>query len=115
MTDEYTGYKEVVVEDENINHLYSEAPANIFGCIQNQYLIAKDKDGNDLGLWRCDDDVLVKVPFKAINSRFVGKIKPRNTQQQLAIDMLYNNDITVKVLTGRFGTGELFAPLCGNT
>lgn len=114
MTDEYTGYKEVVVSGEELNRLFADDPDNVFGCLQNEYLIAKDEDGNELGLWRCTGDKLTKVLFKAINSRFLGKIKPKNTQQQLAIDMLYNNDITVKILAGRFGTGEIFAPLCGN-
>ena len=48
----------------------------------------------------------MKVPFKQINSRFFGKVKPRNIQQQLALDMLYNQDITVKFLAGKFGTGK---------
>ena len=55
---------------------------------------------------RWTGEQFAKVPFKQINSRFFGKVKPRNIQQQLALDILYNQDITVKFLAGKFGTGK---------
>lgn len=106
--DEYLGFKEVVLSDDEINSIFQNDTANIFGCLHNQYLIAKDGCDNILELMRCTGDKMVKVPYKTINSRFLGKVKPRNTQQQLAIDMLYNSDITVKVIAGKFGTGKDF-------
>lgn len=106
--DEYLGFKEVVLSDNEINSIFQNNMANTFGCLPNQYLIAKDGCDNNLESMRCTGDKMVKVPYKTINSRFLGKVKPRNTQQQLAIDMLYNNDITVKVIAGKFGTGKDF-------
>ena len=106
--DEYLGFKEVVLSDDEINSIFQNDTANTFNCLPNQYLIAKDGCDNILELMRCTGDKMVKVPYKTINSRFLGKVKPRNTQQQLAIDMLYNSDITVKVIAGKFGTGKDF-------
>ncbi len=106
--DEYLGFKEVVLSDDEINSIFQNDTANTFDCLPNQYLIAKDGCDNILELMRCTGDKMVKVPYKTINSRFLGKVKPRNTQQQLAIDMLYNSDITVKVIAGKFGTGKDF-------
>lgn len=106
--DEYLGFKEVVLSDNEINSIFQNDTANTFDCLPNQYLIAKDGCDNILELMRCAGDKMVKVPYKTINSRFLGKVKPRNTQQQLAIDMLYNSDITVKVIAGKFGTGKDF-------
>lgn len=106
--DEYLGFKEVVLSDDEINSVFQNDTANTFDCLPNQYLIAKDGCDNILELMRCTGDKMVKVPYKTINSRFLGKVKPRNTQQQLAIDMLYNSDITVKVIAGKFGTGKDF-------
>ncbi len=106
--DEYLGFKEVVLSDNEINSIFQNDTVNTFGCLPNQYLIAKDGCDNILELMRCTGDKMVKVPYKTINSRFLGKVKPRNTQQQLAIDMLYNSDITVKVIAGKFGTGKDF-------
>ncbi len=106
--DEYLGFKEVVLSDNEINSIFQNDTANTFDCLPNQYLIAKDGCDNILELMRCTGDKMVKVPYKTVNSRFLGKVKPRNTQQQLAIDMLYNSDITVKVIAGKFGTGKDF-------
>lgn len=106
--DEYLGFKEVILSDDEINSIFQNDAANTFGCLPNQYLITKDGCDNILELMRCTGDKMVKVPYKTINSRFLGKVKPRNTQQQLAIDMLYNSDITVKVIAGKFGTGKDF-------
>ena len=106
--DEYLGFKEVVLSDDEVNSIFQNDTANTFSCLPNQYLIAKDGCDNILELMRCTGDKMVKVPYKTINSRFLGKVKPRNTQQQLAIDMLYNSDITVKVIAGKFGTGKDF-------
>lgn len=106
--DEYLGFKEVVLSDDEINSIFQNDMVNTFGCLPNQYLIAKDGCDNIIELMRCTGDKMVKVPYKTINSRFLGKVKPRNTQQQLAIDMLYNSDITVKVIAGKFGTGKDF-------
>lgn len=41
-----------------------------------------------------------------IKNDYTGNVRPRNPQQRLAIDMLYNQDITVKILVGKFGTGK---------
>ena len=106
--EEYFGFKEVVLKDEDITSIFQPEPSNTFGCIANQYLVAKDLDGNLLEILRCTGNRLAKVPFKTISSRFLGRVKPRNLQQQMAVDMLYNPDMTVKVITGKFGTGKDF-------
>lgn len=104
---EYFGFRQAVMSDEEIAAFYenSEAFGN-FDCLINEYLLIQNRFGEDVDQYRWSGSEFIKVPFKQINSRFVGKIKPRNLQQQLALDLLYNNDITVKVLTGKFGTGK---------
>ena len=104
---EYFGFRQAVMAVEEITTFYekSEEFGN-FDCLINEYLLIKNRFGKDVNQYRWSGSEFVKVPFKQINSRFVGKIKPRNLQQQLALDLLYNNDITVKVLTGKFGTGK---------
>lgn len=104
--EEYFGFEEIVLDEDMLADLYSGNPKNHFDLFTNEYLIANDKEGNVSDLFRYTGEKLVKVPYKTISNRFIGKIKPRNVQQQLAIDMLYNNDITVKLLTGVFGGGK---------
>ena len=104
---EYTGFKDIVLTNPNdINALYDPKTNETFGCLENEYLIARDEKEEVIDLFKCKDGLLAQVPYKAIESKFAGKIKPRNIQQKLGIDMLYDTDTTIKILTGKFGTGK---------
>ena len=104
---EYTGFKDIVLTNPNdINALYDPKTNETFGCLENEYLIARYEKEEVIDLFKCKDGRLAQVPYKAIESKFAGKIKPRNIQQKLGIDMLYDTDITIKILTGKFGTGK---------
>ena len=104
---EYTGFKDIVLTNPNdINALYDPKTNETFGCLENEYLIARDEKEEVIDLFKCKEGRLAQVPYKAIESKFAGKIKPRNIQQKLGIDMLYDTDITIKILTGKFGTGK---------
>ena len=104
---EYTGFKDIVLTNPNdINALYDPKTNETFGCLENEYLIARDEKEEVIDLFKCKDGRLAQVPYKAIESKFAGKIKPRNIQQKLGIDMLYDADTTIKILTGKFGTGK---------
>lgn len=104
---EYFGFREVTMSDEALAAMY-EGCAGIVedDLLTNEYMVLRNEAGNVIDQFRWSGSELVRVPFKAINSRYIGKVKPRNLQQQLALDMLYNNEITVKVLAGKFGTGK---------
>lgn len=106
--DEYLGFKEVQLSGDDVETILHDAPDNIFGCANNEYIAVKDEYENVIGVFKCVNDKLRKVYYKTINTRFLGKIKPRNIQQQMAIDMLYDSDTTVKIITGKFGTGKDF-------
>lgn len=105
---EYLGFKEVTLSDEELALIYQKTPGYNLGCIENEYLVVHNKSGEAVDHFRWDGGQFVQVPFKQINSRFCGKVKPRNTQQRLAIDMLYNPEITINMLGGKFGTGKTF-------
>lgn len=104
--DEYLGFKEVKLQDSEANYLFDDTLASSFGCLTNEYLVAYTQDGVQIGIFRYDGEKLVRTPFKTVKGRFLGTIKPRNIQQQMAMDMLYNSDITIKVITGVFGSGK---------
>lgn len=104
--EEYTGFVERNFNDEEIATLYSQGRTDPFDYLQNEYLIANDKDGNLIDTFKCDDGKLNRTPYKTITGKFVGKIKPRNIQQQLAIDLLYDQNTTIKIITGKFGAGK---------
>lgn len=104
---EYYGFRNAVMSDDEMSEFYSsERNENTYGCLQNEYLVLKNEDGQVCDQFKWNGTHYIKVPYKQVNTRFIGKVKPRNLQQQLALDMLYDQDITVKVLVGKFGTGK---------
>ena len=104
--DEYRGFQEITSDDERLPTFYSDLTNNVFDCRQNEHIIVYDADGVAKDFYRWDGTKYVLVGFKVIKNDYTGNVRPRNPQQRLAIDMLYNQDITVKILVGKFGTGK---------
>ena len=104
--DEYRGFQEITSDDERLPTFYSDLTNNVFDCRQNEHIIVYDADGVAKDFYRWDGTKYAVVGYKAIKNDYTGNVRPRNPQQRLAIDMLYNQDITVKILVGKFGTGK---------
>ena len=104
--DEYNGYKDVTLSDEEMSDFYLHTDNNIFGCVLNEYLIIRKSDGEVVDYRRWNGSEYTALSWKQVNSHFLGKIKPRNPQQVLAFDMLQNKDETIKVISGKFGSGK---------
>lgn len=104
--DEYLGYKELTLSDEEMSYFYCHTNEKIYDCILNEYLIIKKSDGEVVDYRKWDGNEYRSVSYKQVNSTFMGKIKPRNPQQVLAFDMLQNKDQTIKIISGKFGTGK---------
>ena len=109
--DEYKGYKEVTLSDSEMSDFYLHQNSNPFGCIRNEYLIVRKSDGEVVDYRRWDGAEYVALSYKQVNSHFLGKIKPRNPQQTLAFDMLQNKEMTIKVISGRLGSGKDYVML----
>lgn len=106
MESEYLGFQTIRLSDEEIGEFYRDLPSNQYRCYTNEYIVLENLDGVFVDAFRWDGSEMARVPFKSINSRYFGRVKPKNIQQQLAVDMLMNTEITVKMLTGRYGTGK---------
>lgn len=104
--DEYLGYKELTLSDEEMSYFYCHTNENIYDCILNEYLIIKKSDGEVVDYRKWDGFEYKAVSYKQINSAFMGKVKPLNPQQVIAFDMLQNKEQTIKVISGKFGTGK---------
>lgn len=109
---DYTGWTKVPMDQggaEAMAMAYSKdaEQKNLFDTPTNGYILIPnaDADGNTVGL-RWDGLRYVPIKYKKISNRFTGDIRPRNDQQRLAFDMLQNDDITVKMLAGTFGSGK---------
>lgn len=106
--DEYKGYKDVTLSDEEMSHFYCHLNENTFGCLVNEYLIIRKSDGEVVDYRKWNGEEYKSISYKQISSKFLGKIKPRNPEQTLAFDMIQDKGITIKVLSGGFGSGKSY-------
>nr|DAU18231.1 MAG TPA: NYN ribonuclease and ATPase [Bacteriophage sp.] len=104
--DEYKGYKDVTLSDEEMSYFYLHTKENIYDSILNEYLIIRKSDGEVVDYRKWNGEEYVVVSYKTINSHYMGKIKPRNPHQVLAFNMLQDKDVTIKVISGKFGSGK---------
>ena len=102
----YNGYKELQLTDEQFSKIYTD------GCIdgvcfkENEYLIAKNNENKIVDKFQQKDGMLERVPFQTLSNSYLGKIKPRNPQQELTVDLLLDPDTKIKVIKGVYGSGK---------
>lgn len=106
--DEYTGYKDLTLSDEEMSFFYCHLNENIYECLINEYLIIRKSDGEIVDYRKWNGEEYKVISYKQISSKFLGKIKPRNPEQFLAFDMIQDKNITIKVLSGGFGSGKSY-------
>lgn len=108
--DEYTGYFHINMNEEKLAYFYNNTLANnenIYNLLNNQYLlISFDNEIKDKYKWV--DNRYIKIPFYKAQSKMFGKILPKNQDayQQIALDSLNNNQMTM--LRGPAGTGKSY-------
>ena len=105
----YTGYKEICLTDDQFNQLYSEGKIDGYNFLNNEYLIAKNEKGEIVDKLVCVNGKLEQIRFVTFKNTFTGALKPRNEHQEVAFDMLKDPNITVKLITGTWGTGKTLA------
>lgn len=108
--EEYTGYREILVEDEFLSRFYSgEVTPETFCLKNNEYLILINNENEAIDYYCNSNGTLRRVPYPVIGNDFTGIMKPRNPQQYCALDLLNNKDIPIKLLTGKWGSGKSMA------
>jgi PhoH-like ATPase len=79
---------------------------NIANCLTNEYLVVKNSDEEIVDKLKFNGEKYVQLSYKTINNEFLGKVKPINTEQELAFDLLQDTASKVKVLAGSAGAGK---------
>lgn len=102
---EYTGIKDIELNSEELAQFY-QGDYQIRDLLENQYVFIRDGTDKivDKFFWR--NGSLERVPFVTFSSDYLGKIKPRNPEQECAFHLLKDTSIKVKLITGRFGSGK---------
>ena len=111
----YTGYTEVLVDDNVIDDFYAtstiELPeAEKESLFPNQFVMLKSNiNDSRTALTRHVDDI---NPLRMLMKRrnFFG-ISPRNREQNFAMDLLFDKNIPVVTLLGSAGTGKTLCAL----
>lgn len=109
---EYTGWKVWTPTDEELVALFQDKICPI-ELLENEYLIILDKfDQSVNSIYVKKNGLLEKINRAAIkikdpkDGRVNRVFNPRNSEQACAFDLLHDQNITVKVITGRWGVGK---------
>lgn len=73
----------------------------------NEYLLIYN-EGKLSNIYRQGQDKLIQVGSSSIKIKDKKTISPKNDEQKCAFDLIQNPDITVKLLTGTWGSGKTF-------
>ena len=105
---DYKGYIEVQFDDDRLAHFYNnkDVYAELFDLKENQYFLVCDKTGEVVDKYCFQNGELRPVKYNIVQNAYCGKIKPRNLQQELALDMLVDKQSKVKLVQGVYGSGK---------
>ena len=109
--DEYKGFKEVALTDDELAYFYSHLDINQFDLFENEYLIIKNENDTIIDKFVFKDGIYDVVKFSQMKSDMFGNVKPYDGDiyQQMAINSMYNNKLTI--LKGSAGTGKSYLAL----
>ena len=109
--DQYTGFKEIQLSDQELSDLYSNLNYNWFDLYINEYVIIKDCGGSLVDRLCWTGETHRRLNYKDFQSHWFGSIRPikGDTYQMLLADSLANNQITM--VKGPAGSGKTYMSL----
>lgn len=103
--DYYTGYKEVVMTELELDLVYQNLDNNFCNCLINEYLVVRNRDGGCMDILRWTSQGFMGVYTKPLYSKMLGgKIYAKDIYQRAVIDSIINNPITA--ISGGAGSGK---------
>ena len=106
---DYTGYKIWQLDEEDMADWYLHRLPAPTDLQLNEYLLLQNENEEIVDKYKLTPNGLKKVKFQTLGNDYTGIIKPRNLQQELAFDMLKDENSTIKLITGTWGTGKTLA------
>lgn len=102
--DEYKGFIEKSLSEEDMAYFYEHISENMFGLFINQYLILKDEKDEIVDTYRWNGTQHEPLFKRNIQSLYFDKLKSKDIYQSCAIDSLMN--CTITAITGKAGSGK---------
>lgn len=108
--EEYCGWKKFTPNENELVCLYSEPNINVLNAKINEYCeIFENEELKDVLTW--DGKQYRTLKYKDFTSALGEKIKPRNLEQKMYLDLLQNKNVPVKLCVAKFGTGKSYLAL----
>lgn len=106
--DNYLGYKEVVMTDEELAFFYENPSENKVGANVNEYMLIKSINDPEaiIDVYFWNSKIWEKVTFNNFDSEWFGKVKPIDSYQIAACDTLRRNKVSL--IKGLPGSGKSF-------
>lgn len=110
---EHKGFKEVFMTQKELSDIYLKLDENVFELMLNEYVVVWDDLGEDnelLDILKWNGEMLQSLQNAKgrISNGFrtlqFGEFSPRDAQQIMAVDSIFNNQLTS--LRGRAGSGK---------
>lgn len=102
--DEYKGFIEKSLSEEDMAYFYEHLQENVFGLLINQYLILKDTKDEVIDAYRWNGTQHEPLFKRNIQSLYFDKLKSKDIYQSCAIDSLMN--CTITAIAGKAGSGK---------
>lgn len=105
----YKGYQELIMDEEHLSQFYTnpkEYCANLLRLNPNEYILLQDLSGTTIDVYKNSPEGPIAVRYPTINSRITGTLKPRNIKQKVAMALLQDAAVGVKLLRGVYGSGK---------
>lgn len=110
---EYKGFiKYKFLTPEEMAGFYENLQVNTLGLMTNEYALLYSPDDILVDKIKWNGEKNVTVAFKPITNEWFSKIKPQNIEQELAFDLLQDKNTTIKLITGKMGSGKTFLTTC---
>ncbi len=109
MDKRYKGYEIVKLSEKEMADFYQAKDSESdLVLLENEFLLLADEQGRIVDKLINQDGMLKDAGYSTIQNHWYGTIRPRNTYQALALNLLNDTTVPVKVLTGVYGSAKTF-------
>lgn len=102
---QYTGWKRWAPSEQELCSFYQSGETP-FEMTANEYLLIYNSEGEIVDKKCYQKGSFRSLKISSFDSGYSTKIKPRNIEQECAVDMLLDKKTTIKLMTGTQGTGK---------
>jgi len=103
----YLGWAVWNPTDEELAGLYTEKLKEPFPLLENEYLLVYS-DNKLIDSYCKEGDHLRRFKHNSIKIKDKETIVPKNDEQRCAFDLMKNDNVTVKLITGTWGSGKTY-------